>query len=99
MELTTIVSMQAADRIHGNWARELRVRLDEIKGKSTKVDSHGRRGYPHPSTGSGTFELPVQSLACQIMRPSYRAVRAPGVGADQSDTRAASYLSSAEKLE
>jgi hypothetical protein len=31
-----VTNTQAADRILGDWAHELRVRLDEIKGKSTK---------------------------------------------------------------
>jgi len=31
-----VTNVQAADRILGDWANELRVRLDEIKGKSSK---------------------------------------------------------------
>ncbi|MBP7624954.1 MAG: DUF3313 family protein, partial [Xanthomonadales bacterium] len=31
-----VTNVQAADRILGDWASDLRVRLDEIKGKTSK---------------------------------------------------------------
>ena len=31
-----VTNTQAADRILGDWAHELRMRLDEIKGKTSK---------------------------------------------------------------